>query len=192
MLKKSIESSIENLSKVLQDPELLKSVESAIQVLVSAILARKPVLVCGNGGSASDALHITGELVGKFNFDRPAMNVICLNSNVTVLTAWSNDKSFETVFSRQVEAHGSSGGVLWALSTSGNSPNVIEAVQEAKRQNMTTIVMTGFSSGKISGQADLLIASPGSDAPSAQNVHVVIYHFICQEVERRVTEKLGQ
>jgi D-sedoheptulose 7-phosphate isomerase len=191
MLHNAIESSIENLSRVLQDPALVESVESAIETLVVAVIARKPILVCGNGGSASDALHITGELVGKFNFDRKSMNVICLNSNVTVLTAWSNDKNFETVFSRQVEAHGASGGVLWGLSTSGNSPNVIEAIQEARRQNMTSIAMTGSSSGRIGGQADVLIAAPGTDAPSAQNVHVVLYHYICQEVESRVIEKLG-
>ena len=184
MLNQSIKSSIENLELLQSDQELLDRIEQAIQLVVEALRAKKPVLVFGNGGSAADAMHISGELVGKFRFARAALNVICLNTNMTVLTAWSNDVNFETVFSRQVEAHALEGSVLWGLSTSGNSPNVVSAFALARERGLKTIAMTGSDGGKLRDLADLLIASPGSDAPSAQNVHVVIYHYMCEEIER--------
>ena len=184
MLNQSIKSSIENLELLQSDQELLDRIEQAIQLVVEALRAKKPGLVFGNGGSAADAMHISGELVGKFRFERAAMNVICLNTNMTVLTAWSNDVNFETVFTRQVEAHAQEGSVLWGLSTSGNSPNVVSAFALARERGLKTIAMTGSDGGKLRDLADLLIASPGSDAPSAQNVHVVIYHYMCEEIER--------
>ena len=184
MLNQSIKSSIENLELLQSDQDLLDRIEQAIHLVAAALRANKPVLVFGNGGSAADAMHISGELVGKFRFERAAMNVICLNTNMTVLTAWSNDVNFETVFTRQVEAHAQEGSVLWGLSTSGNSPNVVSAFALARVRGLKTIAMTGSDGGKLRDLADLLIASPGSDAPSAQNVHVVIYHYMCEEIER--------
>ena len=184
MLTKTIQSSIENLELLKSDQELLDRIEQAIKLLVEALRANKPVLVFGNGGSAADAMHISGELVGKFRLHRTALNVICLNTNMTVLTAWSNDVNFETVFSRQIEAHAQQGSVLWGLSTSGNSTNIIAAFEYAKSLGIKTVGMTGSDGGRLRSLADVLIASPGCDAPSAQNVHVVIYHYMCEEIER--------
>src|SRR5579862_9816357 len=104
-----------------------KLVGDAVETITTALRAGKPVLVCGNGGSAADAMHLTGELVGRFLCERPALKVICLADNAAVLTAWSNDYSYETVFSRQVEAYGEKGAVLIGISTSGNSGNVLAA-----------------------------------------------------------------
>lgn len=179
-----LNQSILNLSSLLKQPSISSSVEKAISLVAGALAENKPVLTCGNGGSASDALHISGELVGRFHLDRRALKVICLNSNVTVMTAWANDVGFDSVFARQVEAYGEPGGVMWGLSTSGNSRNVISATAEARKMRMSTIAMTGDSGGELAGLADCLISVPGDDAPSAQNMHVVLYHFICAEVER--------
>lgn len=179
-----LNQSILNLSSLLKQPSIASSVEKAISLVAGALAENKPVLTCGNGGSASDALHISGELVGRFHLDRRALKVICLNSNVTVMTAWANDVGFDSVFARQVEAYGEPGGVMWGLSTSGNSRNVISATAEARKMRMSTIAMTGDSGGELAGLADCLISVPGDDAPSAQNMHVVLYHFICAEVER--------
>jgi D-sedoheptulose 7-phosphate isomerase len=167
---------------------LAEIVEDSIVFLVDAIEKDKPILTCGNGGSASDALHVSGELVGRFHYDRRALNVVCLNSNVTVITAWANDVSYDSVFSRQVEAHGRAGGVLWGFSTSGNSENILRAFETAKESGMRTILMTGSDGGRIGPLADSLISVPGFDAPSAQNMHVVLYHFICAEVELRTRD----
>lgn len=179
-----LNQSILNLSSLLKQPSVVSSVEKAISLVAGALAENKPVLTCGNGGSAADALHISGELVGRFRLDRRALKVICLNSNVTVMTAWANDVGFDSVFARQVEAYGEPGGVMWGLSTSGNSRNVISATAEARKMGMSTIAMTGDSGGELAGLADCLISVPGDDAPSAQNMHVVLYHFICAEVER--------
>lgn len=179
-----LNQSILNLSSLLKQPSIASSVEKAVSLVAGALAENKPVLTCGNGGSASDALHISGELVGRFHLDRRALKVICLNSNVAVMTAWANDVGFDSVFARQVEAYGEPGGVMWGLSTSGNSRNVISATAEARKMRMSTIAMTGDSGGELAGLADCLISVPGDDAPSAQNMHVVLYHFICAEVER--------
>lgn len=183
-LRSELDRALELLAELKERPGLEDSVDTAIQIVASAIKAGKPILTCGNGGSASDALHISGELVGRFNLDRQALNVICLNSNPTIMTAWANDISFASVFARQVEAHGAEGAVLWGLSTSGNSENVIQAFQMARQIGMKTIAMTGSSPGSLGKLADCTLSVPGTDAPSAQNLHVILYHFICAEVER--------
>src|SRR5215469_13347058 len=112
---------------------------TALETISGALRSGKPLLVCGNGGSASDAMHVTGELVGRFLLERKSLNVICLASNPAVLTAWANDYGYETVFSRQVEAYGQSDAVLIGISTSGNSKNVVAAFQRARSLSMKTI-----------------------------------------------------
>ena len=150
-------------------------------------MARYPLLVCGNGGSASDAMHIAGELVGRYLKERPAYNVIALSANPAVLTAWSNDYDFSTVYSRQVEAYGEKGGVLLGISTSGNSQNVIEAMKVARDIGMTTIALTGDGGGLCASQADILIDVPSRLTPRVQEVHICIYHYLCQRVEEELT-----
>jgi D-sedoheptulose 7-phosphate isomerase len=158
---------------------------SAVDAIVAALRAGKPLLVCGNGGSAADAMHITGELVGRFLRERRALKTICLSDNPAVLTAWSNDYNYETVFARQVEAYGEDGAVILGLSTSGNSKNVIAAFRQAKKMGMTTIALTGEGGGELACLADYLLAAPSSHTPYIQQVHICLYHYLCAEIEER-------
>lgn len=160
-------------------------VERAVTVISEALGAGRCLLVCGNGGSAADAQHITGELVGRFLKERRGLKAVCLSSNAAVLTAWANDYSYETVFSRQVEAFGEPGGVLLGLSTSGNSPNVLAAFEQARRMKMTTVALTGAGGGKLAGLADVLLDAPSRSTPLIQQAHLCIYHYICEQVEAR-------
>jgi len=180
----SIGSSL--IEKIIAEKHLVERIEQAVDMVSSALRNGHSVLVAGNGGSASDALHISGELVGKFYHERLAQSVLCLNSNVTVLTAWSNDVSFDSVFERQVEAHGSSGGLLWGLSTSGNSENLIRAFEKATSMGMSTIAMTGLGGGRLGKIAELVIDVPSEDTPRIQEIHVQAYHYICREVEKEL------
>src|SRR5580658_1918502 len=156
----------------------------AIASMTGALGAGKPLLICGNGGSASDAMHITGELVGRFLLERKALKAICLSSNPAVLTAWANDYSFETVFSRQVEAYGEPGAAILGISTSGNSKNVIEAFKQARSMGMTTIALTGEGGGRLAPWTDYLFAVPSKSTPMIQQVHVCLYHYLCEAIER--------
>jgi len=164
----------------------IKNAERAIALIAETLDGNKPFLVCGNGGSASDAMHIAGELVGRFLKERRALNCICLSSNPSVLTAWSNDYSYDTVFSRQVEAYGTAGGAILGISTSGNSKNVIEAFRAARDTGMKTIGLTGEGGGKMAELCDVLIDVPSTSTPLIQQVHICLYHYICEKVEARL------
>jgi len=158
--------------------------EGAIGAITLALGTGKPLLVCGNGGSASDAMHITGELVGRFLKERRALKAICLSCNPSVITAWTNDYSYETVFSRQVEAYGEPGAVILGISTSGNSKNVIRAFEMARSMNMKTVALTGEGGGLLAGVTDYLFAVPSRSTPLIQQVHVCLYHYLCEVIER--------
>ncbi len=159
------------------------AMDAAVAATAAALGANKPLLVCGNGGSASDAAHIVGEMVGRFLKERRALKAICLSSNSSVLTAWSNDYSFETVFSRQVEAYAEPGAVLLGISTSGNSKNVVLALEAARARGMITIGLTGEGGGKMAPLCDHLFAVPSKSTPAIQQVHLCLYHHFCASVE---------
>lgn len=157
----------------------------AIDAIADALAADRALLVCGNGGSASDAMHIAGELVAQFMRKRRALKAICLGANMAALTAWANDYSYETAYARQVEAFGEKGGALLALSTSGNSRNVVAALERARAMGMTTIGMTGAGGGKMAELCDILLEAPSRSTPEIQQVHICMYHYLCAEVEAR-------
>lgn len=159
------------------------AMDAAAADIVTALRAGLPLLVCGNGGSAADAQHIAAELVGRFLRERRGLRVICLADNAPVLTAWANDYSYETVFSRQVEAYGAPGAVLLGLSTSGNSANVVAAFARAREMGVTTVAMTGEGGGKLAPLADHLLAVPSRSTPLIQQVHLCLYHYLCEAVE---------
>lgn len=184
-MKAYLRSSIEVLERTLDtlDPAVM---EEAVIRIADALKVGKPLLVCGNGGSASDAMHITGELVGRFLKERRGLNAICLSSNPAVLTAWANDYSYDTIFSRQVEAYAVPGGVLLGISTSGNSRNVVAAFEEARKHRMTTIALTGEGGGRMAPLSDLLLAAPSRSTPLIQQVHICLYHYLCEQVEARL------
>ena len=162
------------------------AMEGAVTQVAGALAAGRPLLVCGNGGSAADAQHITGELVGRFLKERRALKAICLSSNAAVLTAWANDYSYETVFARQVEAYAEPGGVLLGLSTSGNSANVVAAFAAARQHGMTTIALTGDGGGRLAALSDVLLAVPSRSTPLIQQAHLCLYHYLCEAVEARL------
>lgn len=168
--------------------DLSATMESAVETIVSALKSDKPLLICGNGGSAADAIHIAGELVGRFLKERKAYNVIALPSNIGVMTAWGNDYGFDTVYSRQVEAHGVPGAVLMAISTSGNSTNVLLAAEQARAMGMPVISLTGESGGKLAALSDILLNVPSSFTPIIQQGHVCLYHYLCEAVEARLSD----
>ena len=160
--------------------------EKAATLIVDALARHRPLLICGNGGSAADALHIAGELVGRFLRERDAYNVIALPADVATLTAWSNDKSFDTVYARQVQAYGAADGVLLALSTSGNSKNIVLAAEEARRASMHVVGMTGRTGGALAQHCDVLFNVPADATPLIQQCHACLYHHLCDLVEERL------
>lgn len=181
-----LELSIAGL-KALAERDLSAPMDRAVDLAVAALAVGRPLLVCGNGGSAADAQHIAGELVGRFLRNRRAYNVIALGTDAAVVTAWSNDHSFEDLFARQVEAHGSAGAVLLAISTSGNSANVVAAVEAAKRIGMAVIALTGDGGGRLAALADVLLDVPSRFTPLIQQGHVCLYHHFCGAIEDRLS-----
>ncbi len=188
--KKAAEGSVaayfEASIRVLEDAALAfgdDRVDRAVALIWEALRQDRPLLICGNGGSASDAEHIATELVGRFLKERRALNAICLSANAGVLTAWANDHDYDDVFARQVEAHGASGGVLLVLSTSGNSANVVRAAQAARRMNLPVVAMTGQGGGALAGHCDVLLDVPSDQTPLIQQAHICLYHYICARVE---------
>ncbi len=177
------------LLQQLQNESLEQSLEQAVEIITICLQHQLPLLICGNGGSAADALHISGELVGRFLKERRALNVVCLNANVSVLTAWANDYDYDSTFARQVEAHGRAGGVCWGISTSGNSPNVLQALQKAREMEMKTLALTGEGGGKLVEVVDSLIAVPSKSTPRIQELHLPIYHYLCEQVELRLSSE---
>lgn len=163
-----------------------EKINKAIELCVSAIKNGKSILTCGNGGSAADATHIAGELVMRFMKDRRAFRCICLSDNSGTITACANDVDYSFIFERQVEAFGDAGGVLIAISTSGNSPNVVRAVERAKIMGVNVIALTGEGGGKLAKHADVLLDIPSKQTPCIQQAHECIYHYMCGKIEDAV------
>jgi D-sedoheptulose 7-phosphate isomerase len=152
-------------------------------LIAEALRAGGKLLLCGNGGSAADAQHIAAELTGRFQLNRPALAAIALTTDTSALTAIANDFGYDVIFSRQVEALGRKGDVLLAISTSGNSPNVVLAADKARAQGMAVIGMTGPSGGKLADRADINLASPGRTTDRIQELHITVGHILCALVE---------
>lgn len=155
-----------------------------VNTIIAALKKGGKVVFFGNGGSAADAMHLAGELVGHLKLERPAIPAIALTANTSIITAIANDDGYETVFSRQVEALVNKNDVVIAISTSGNSPNVIRAVTAAKAKGARTIGLTGGSGGKLAGVVDLALVVPSNDTQRIQEAHITIGHIICELVER--------
>lgn len=162
------------------------AMERAVALVIAALRDDRTVLVCGNGGSMADAQHIAGELVARFRLERRGLPVIALGSNPATLTAWSNDYDYGSAYAREVEAFGTAGGVLIALSTSGNSPNVVVAAERARARGLSVIALTGRGGGRLADLADVLLAAPSTDTPRIQEIHIALYHFLCARVEEGI------
>ena len=165
----------------------LNEIEQIVGFIIKAYKAGGKVVLFGNGGSAADAQHIAGELVGRFLMERRALPAIALTTNTSTLTAMANDYGYETVFSRQVEALVNEKDVVIGISTSGNSPNVIEAIKAAKTKGARTIGLTGRNGGKLAEVADLVLAVPSDSTPRIQEAHITIGHIVCELVEKELS-----
>lgn len=161
-----------------------------VQLIVQAFRDGKKVILFGNGGSAMDASHIAAEFVNRFLMERPPLPAVALNTDTAVLTSIGNDYGFDQIFTKQLAALGHEGDVVIAFSTSGNSPNVIKALEMAKRNGMKTIVMTGGSGGKMTNMADITFIVPTKHTPRIQETHITLGHTICQLVDEALFGKI--
>ena len=187
-IKKTIQSSIDVKRAILRDEKLLNAIQTAVNIIVIALKNDNKILFCGNGGSAADAQHLAAELSGRFYLDREPLFAEALHVNTSFLTAIANDYGYEEVYGRLLRAMGRANDILFALSTSGNSKNIINAITNAKKRKMLVIGMTGANGGKMNGGCDLLLKMPSIDTPRIQEAHIMVGHLICELVEKIIFE----
>jgi len=168
----------------------IEDIQSAASLMINSLRKEGRIFWCGNGGSAADAQHLATELMGGMtSHDRKPIPSIALTTDSSFLTAWSNDMGFESVFSRQIQGLGKVGDVLIGISTSGNSENVLAAVKQAKFKELSTIVFTGNSGGKIDGLADISINIPSEDTQRIQEAHIMVGQILCSLIEDNLLNK---
>lgn len=181
-IKKEIEESL-NVKELLIS-KCLDDINRAAEMLIDAIKEDKKIYLCGNGGSASDSQHIACELVGRIRKEPISVPAFSLVTNIATLTALSNDFGYENLFSKQLEVYANKGDILIAISTSGESLNIIKAVETAKKIKMKIIVMTGMKKTKLSRMAELAVMVPSRDTPRIQEAHILIGHIFASIIER--------
>jgi D-sedoheptulose 7-phosphate isomerase len=181
-----LRASIAVKQAMLGDEALLRRIGEIAGAIASALAQGNKLVLAGNGGSAADAQHIASEFVGQFSGDRPGIAAVALTTDTSVLTSVANDYGFEQVFSRQVATLGRSGDVLLAISTSGNSANIVAAVEAARDSGMFTVALTGASGGQVRRLCDLCLRVPSDDTPRIQEAHILVGHMLCALVERRL------
>ena len=182
-IKEVLKASIGVKLLVLNDPHIILNVNRAATICIEAFRNKNKVLFCGNGGSAADAQHLAAEFSGRFYKDRPPLPSEALHVNTSYLTAVGNDYGFDQVYSRLIKGSGATGDILFGLSTSGNSINIIKAFEAAKALGMTCVALTGETGGNIAALADILINVPSKDTPRMQECHITLGHIICEIVE---------
>lgn len=185
-IKNQIVNSYEPKIKMAADEKLLDLIDEVSNKVIESYKKGNKVLAVGNGGSAADAQHMIGEFVSKFYFDRPGLPGIALNTNASIITAIGNDYEYNRIFSRQVEANGNEGDVLFAISTSGNSQSIIEAIKTAKEKGILVVGLVGKRKCKMDGICDYIIKVPSEETPRIQEAHILIEHIICAIVEEKI------
>ena len=181
-----IKASIDVKKQILENTELLATIEKVVEVIMNAFNNGNRVYFCGNGGSAADAQHLAAEFSGRFYADRKALPAEALHCNTSYITAVANDYSYDVVYSRIIDGIGQQGDVLVGLSTSGNSRNIVNAFEKAKEKKMITVGLTGSSGGAMKLRSDYLINIPSTDTPRIQESHIMAGHIICQLVEEKL------
>jgi len=174
------------VSAMLTDERLQKVLSAAAVACIECLRAGGKILLAGNGGSAADAQHIAGELVSRFLFDRPGLPAMALTTDTSILTAIGNDYGYEKLFARQVQANGRPGDVLIAYSTSGSSPNILSALEQARQNGMVSIGMTGNRRGAMCDMCDFLLEVPSPSTPRIQEGHLILGHLLCELIEREI------
>ncbi len=182
-IKEIIRSAISVKTQILNDVELLSSIEQAVPVIVSALKSGHRLYFCGNGGSAADAQHLAAELSGRFYLDREALPAEALHGNSSYITAVANDYSYDVIYARLVQGIANEGDILLGLSTSGNSVNIVKAFEAAKEKSVITMGFTGSTGGNLKDVSDHLFRVPHTDTPRIQEAHIMIGHIICELVE---------
>lgn len=185
-IKNYIQNSLTTKQQILEDEKLLEKVKTITDAITNALKNGSKILFVGNGGSASDCDHLATEFVSKFYKDRHAFNAISLTSNNALITALSNDFSYEKAFSRQIEAIGKKGDILFALSTSGNSKNVVNSINVANEMGLTTIGFTGSQKTDMDNICSILIKIPSTETPNIQEATMMLGHLICLLVEENL------
>ncbi len=182
-IKQLIQSSIDAKQQLLENEALLRTIRDCSHIITDAFRNGKRVYLCGNGGSASDAQHIAAEFTGRFYLDRKALPAEALHCNSSYMTAVANDYSYDVVYARLVEGIMNEGDILIGLSTSGNSTNIVKAIEMAKTKGVITIGFTGQKGGKMRELCNFLIDVPSNDTPRIQECHILVGHIVCQLVE---------
>lgn len=188
-ITRSISDSIAAKQAMLNNPELLKTIQQVADTMISALRNGNRVLWCGNGGSAADAQHLAAELSGRFYYDRPPLNSEALHCNTSYLTAVANDYGYELIYSRMIDGACKKGDVLVGISTSGNSKNILNAFRKAKELGVVTVAMTGKTGGEMRQESDFLLNVPSMDTPRIQESHIMLGHIICEIVEAQMFPK---
>ena len=188
-IKSKIEDSIIIKNKLLKNEIILSTLEQIINDIITSYKAGGKVLWCGNGGSAADAQHLAAELSGRFYYDRPPLFSEALHVNTSYTTAVANDYSYEIIYSRLVEAMGKKNDVLIGLSTSGNSQNVVKAIEKANQLGLTTVAFTGETGGQLKTISKYLINIESTNTPRIQECHMILGHTICEIVEMKLFPK---
>ena len=190
-IRAEFDKALDNMRAMASDPALAQRIEEAAAHCVTALRGGGKLMFCGNGGSAADAQHWAGELVSRFYYDRPGLPAIALTTDTSILTAIGNDYGYDYTFARQVEALGRAGDVLVAISTSGNSPNVLRAAGAAKALGMHVIGFTGRAGGKLAPLADLCFRMPSDETPRIQEGHEFVGHLLCALIEAQMHPRDG-
>ncbi len=182
-IRNQVKSSYETKIEIYENKDLMALIEEVSRVAIAAYNAGNKTLIAGNGGSAADAQHIAGEFVSKFYFDRPGLASMALTTDTSILTAIGNDYGYDKLFSRQIEANGNEGDMFIGISTSGNSENIIKALEVANEKGLITVGLTGQSGGAMKDLCDFCIKIPSKETPRIQESHILIGHIICAVVE---------
>lgn len=185
-IKEYISDSIETKERIMNNDALIEKIFTAAEMIAGALKSGHKLLIAGNGGSAADAQHIAAEFVCRFYFDRPALPAVALSVDTSVLTATGNDYGFLNIFSRQIEALGCEEDIFLAISTSGNSPNIIKALEAAKKMKIKTILLTGAKNSHGAQKSDLCIKVPSEETPKIQESHIMLGHIICAIAEKEI------
>lgn len=189
-MKAYIESQFLESQKIVQamlnDQVLLNTLSKVAEICVKSLQNEGKILLAGNGGSAADAQHIAGELVSRFAFDRPGLAAVALTTDTSILTAIGNDYGYEKLFARQIQALGSPKDVFIGYSTSGRSPNILKAFEEAKQKGLICVGLTGNKGGSMHELCDFVLAVPSSDTPKIQEGHLILGHTLCGLIENEI------
>ena len=186
LIRRNISDSITVKQKLLQNDTIIVDITKVAELIVEAFNNGNKLLICGNGGSAADAQHLAAEFSGRYYLNRPPLHAEALHTDTSFMTAVSNDLSFDDVYARLIQGIGKQGDILIGMSTSGNSKNVIKALEEAKKKNIITIGFTGKGNGNMKSYCDYLINIPSHDTPRIQECHLMLGHAICELVEKEL------